>query len=136
MSENISGATMRLVGYYDAGDIGKKNYFVTDIPGDLLSHVIYAFAGLTPEGICVSLSPADDDTNFPQLAELKATFPRLGVLISVGGANHSANFSAVAAQENLRQQFVQSSVEFMAENGFDGIDIDWEFPSAAESANF
>ena len=37
MSDTLSDATPRLVGCYEAGDIGAKQYFVTEIPGDLLS---------------------------------------------------------------------------------------------------
>jgi chitinase len=58
------------------------------------------------------------------------------VLISIGGANHSTNFAAVAADPRLLAQFVQSSVQFMTQNGFDGIDIDWEFPGSEDSSNF
>ncbi len=136
MSDTVSAATTRLAGYYEAGDIGAKQYFVSDIPGDLLSHVIYAFADVTAMGECVSVNAKDDGINFPQLVTLKATYPQLGVLISVGGASHSTNFSAVAADDGLRTQFAQSSVQFMTDNGFDGIDIDWEFPEAADSSNF
>ena len=127
---------MRLIGYYEASDIGARQYAVTSIPGGLLSHVIYAFAAATPEGDCFSINAKDDAINFPQLATLKTTYPQLGVLISVGGASHSANFPALAADESLRTRFAQSSVSFMTANGFDGIDIDWEFPQSADSSNF
>ncbi|WP_180539777.1 glycoside hydrolase family 18 protein [Nevskia soli] len=132
-------ATKRLVGYYEAGDIGAKQYFVTDIPGDLLTHVIYAFANVTVTqsgAAVVSVDAKDDGINFPLLSTLKTNYAQLRVLISVGGANHSTNFSAVASDDGLLTQFVQSSVQFMTENGFDGIDIDWEFPGPEDSANF
>ena len=127
MGDDLPAATKRLVGYYEAGDIGPKQYFVTDIPGGLLSHVIYAFATVTAAGDCVSLNAKDDGINFPQLVRLKAEHAQLSVLISIGGANHSTNFAAVAADPRLLAQFVQSSVQFMTQYGFDGIDIDWEF---------
>jgi len=139
MSDTLSAPTKRLVGYYEAGDIGAKQYFVTDIPGDLLSHVIYAFANVTVTQSAVavvSVDAKDDGINFPLLATLKANYPQLRVLISVGGANHSTNFSAVASDDGLRTQFAQSSVQFMTENGFDGMDIDWEFPRPNDSTNF
>ncbi len=136
MSDTVSTASKKLVGYYEASDIGAKRYFVTDIPAGLLTHVIYAFANITPTGECVSVDAKDDAINFPQLATLKANFPELGVLISIGGANHSTNFAAVAGDDELLTQFVQSSVQFMTQNGFDGIDIDWEFPGPNDSTNF
>ena len=102
----------------------------------MLSHVIYAFANVTVEGSCVSVNPKDDQVNFPQLQNLQEDYPQLLMLISVGGANHSINFSAVCAAAATRADLAQSCVEFMTQNGFDGIDIDWEFPGAADSENF
>ena len=136
MSNTVSATANRLVGYYEAADIGAKEYPVTSIPGDLLSHVIYAFADVTATGSCVSVSPKDNATNVPQLASLKAEYPQLRVLISCGGAHHSSNFAAVAGGAGLLGQFAKSSVQFMTQNGFDGIDIDWEFPGPNDSANF
>jgi GH18 family chitinase len=136
MSDSVPSATKRLVGYYPASDIHAQNYQVTDIPANLLSHVIYAFANVTAEGACVSVNPEDDQVNFPQLQELQEEYPQLLMLISVGGANHSTNFPAVCASPVLRANLARSCVEFMTQNAFDGIDIDWEFPGAADSANF
>jgi chitinase len=136
MTNPVSAGTKKLVGYYEAGDVGAKQYFVTGIPAALLSHVIYAFVNMTPTGDCVSIDAKDDAINFPQLATLKANYPELLALVSIGGANHSTNFPAVAGDEGLLTQFVQSGVQFMTQNGFDGIDIDWEFPGPDDSANF
>jgi chitinase len=70
------------------------------------------------------------------LLALKANYPQLLLLISVGGASHSTNFSAVSGDAATRAQLAQSCVQFMTQKGFDGIDIDWEFPGAADSENF
>jgi chitinase len=135
MSDISQGQSMRLVGYFPAGAIHTQNYQVTDIPAALLSHVIYAFANVTAAADCVSVNANDDSVNFPQLLDLKLNNPGLVVLISVG-ASHSANFSAVSADAATRAQLAQSCVQFMTQNGFDGIDIDWEFPGALDSGNF
>jgi GH18 family chitinase len=136
MSDISQGQSIRLVGYFPAGAIHAQNYHVTDIPAGVLSHVIYAFANVTAAGDCVSVNAGDDSVNFPQLLALKASCPGLLVLISVGGASHSTNFSAVSADAATRAQIAQSCVQFMTQNGFDGIDIDWEFPGAVDSGNF
>jgi len=136
MADALPIQSMRLIGYFPAGAIRTQNYNVADIPAALLTHVIYAFANVTAAGDCVSENAKDDAVNFPPLAALKAKFPQLLVLISVGGASHSTNFSAVCGSTATRAHLVASSVQFMTANGFDGIDIDWEFPAAADSANF
>jgi len=136
MSDTFPSQANRIVGYFPAGAIHTQNYHVADIPAGLLSHVIYAFANATAAGDCVSVNAKDDAVNFPQLRDLKANFPQVLTLISVGGASHSTNFSAVSAAAATRAHFAQSCVQFMTQNGFDGIDIDWEFPGASDSENF
>ena len=49
-------------------------------------------------------------------------------MISIGGWTLSGAFSDVALTENSREIFAYSAVDFMVEYGFDGIDIDWEYP--------
>jgi chitinase len=65
-------------------------------------------------------------------------------MISIGGWTWSKNFSAAAATDSSRKAFVSSCVDFMQTYGFDGIDIDWEYPvsgglyagSPADTANY
>jgi chitinase len=136
MSDKLQAQNMHVIGYFPAGAGRTHNYRVADIPADLLTHVIYAFANVTAAGDCVSVNAGDDAVNFGQLAKLKANSPQLLVLISVGGASHSTNFSAVCGDTATRAHFVASCVQFMAQNGFDGVDIDWEFPAAGDRASF
>jgi chitinase len=135
MSGTLPNQNLRLIGYFPAGAIRAQNYHVGDIPAGLLTHVIYAFAKVTATGDCESVNSEDDAVNFPQLLKLKAAYPKLSVLISVGGASHSTYFCPVCADSTMRQHLAQSCVQFMIQNGFDGIDIDWEFPGATDSEN-
>ena len=128
----------RLVGYFSASAARdqKLDVATSNLPAGQLTHVIYAFATVTGAGVCASVNAQDDQVNFPQLAALKTQNPGLMTLISIGGAGHSANFSTAAATASSRQTLAASCVSFMKTNGFDGIDIDWEFPAAADTANF
>ncbi len=54
--------------------------------------------------------------------------PELKTLISVGGWTWSGNFSDAALTPESRAQFATSCADFMENYGFDGIDIDWEYP--------
>ncbi len=83
--------------------------------------------------------------NWNQLKKLKAKYPNLKVLISLGGWNWSRGFASAARPEN-RAAFVASCIDgyirgnlpaFDAAGGpgaaagvFDGFDIDWEYPAA------
>ena len=129
-------SAIRIAGYFPSWGIHAMNYHVTDIPADQLTHVIYAFANVTATADCVSTNASDDQINLPLLAQLKQQHPKLATLISVGGASNSKNFPNAASNAANQAHFAQSCVQFMKQNGFDGIDIDWEYPTAALKKNF
>ena len=47
---------------------------------------------------------------------------------SIGGWTLSDNFPSIAADPVLREHFAQQCVDLIKAYGFDGIDIDWEYP--------
>eukprot|EP00804_Cyclotella_cryptica_P024464 CCRYP_017568-RB/>CCRYP_017568-RB protein AED:0.03 eAED:0.03 QI:1933/1/1/1/1/0.81/11/100/1752 len=50
---------------------------------------------------------------------------------SIGGWTLSSSFPAVAADPQKRNRFARECVGLIADYGFDGIDIDWEYPGYA-----
>ena len=85
--------------------------------------------------------------NFGALLQLKELHPRLKVLISLGGqAGNSAGWVAAAATPGGRAALATSCIELFVKGNiaagvrapglFDGFNIDWEFPSAADKQNF
>lgn len=138
----VPGAN-RIVGYFAAWSVYGRDYHVNEIPAEKLTHLNYAFANISAEGECTLGDPyADIDKfyegdswdpgakrgSFHQLELLKAAHPSLRTLISIGGWTWSGKFSDVALTSASRQKFVSSCVTFMKTWGFDGIDIDWEYP--------
>jgi chitinase len=85
--------------------------------------------------------------NFNQLKKLKAKYPNLKIVVSLGGWTYSKYFSDAAATDASRKKFVSSCIDMFikgnlpSRNGFggpgsgagifDGVDIDWEYPGAA-----
>lgn len=67
-----------------------------------------------------------------QLRNMREINPRLKVLLSVGGSDTSKEFRNICADPAKMQQFAANLIENMDAYGFDGIDIDWEFPSTPE----
>ena len=50
------------------------------------------------------------------------------VMPSIGGWTLSDNFPGIAADPSRRNRFAQQCVDLIVAYGFDGIDIDWEYP--------
>lgn len=128
---------------WDPADTPPQNYIIAylagwatlsgfDIMHDLdasrLTHVNYAF-GLVGTDHKIKMSdPVNDPINFGELRKLKEKYPHLKTTIAVGGWGGSANFSEAAATEEARTIFADSLVDFIIEHGFDGVDLDWEYP--------
>jgi chitinase len=65
-----------------------------------------------------------------QMYALKLKNRHLKVLFSVGGWTYAqAGHFAFALDAGLRQAFVKSAIQYIEDYGFDGVDIDWEFPA-------
>ena len=77
-------------------------------------------------------------TNVPGLyartLALKKVNPRLKVLLAVGGWRAGSEpFVAVVNSETNRKSFAENAALFIRRHGFDGLDIDWEFPGSRGS---
>src|SRR4029077_18305542 len=160
----IGGTTpMKVVGYFPRWGI-YSNYFVKNIvtsgSAPLLTHLDYAFANVV-NNRCVSFDPWADYQapvtaghavngqadiqgalagNFHQLQELKKLYPRLKIIMSIGGGSSHPNAFRSAALSTNRAAFVKSCVDMyirgyfaaglVAPGIFDGFDVDWEFPAS------
>lgn len=130
-----------IIGYYS----GWSTYSGSDIAeldGSRLTHINYAFAKIGADlKIAVGDSFADLEKKFPgdkvtdrfhgnfnQLLKMKQRHPQLKTFISVGGWAWSGRFSNVALTDYSRSVFADSAVKFIVKYGFDGVDIDWEYP--------
>ncbi|MEA2708959.1 MAG: chitinase [Phycisphaerales bacterium] len=116
----------RVIGYYAGWSVDR--FPATKIRGDLLTHVNYAFAIIDKDHECVARDPKHAEKGFAQLRELKAKYPHLKTLISVGGWTDSTGFYDTAKTAESREKFAKSAAAFAKMNGFDGVDIDWEYP--------
>ncbi|KAH0579107.1 hypothetical protein H2248_003260 [Termitomyces sp. 'cryptogamus'] len=147
ITKRASGKTS--FAYFTNWGIYGANFQPTDIVPSILTHILYAFADVNPSTGAISLtdSYADEQKHFPsdswsetgnnlygclkQLYLLKLKQRNLKVLLSIGGWTYSqyGHFDFVTSA-SARATFVTSAVQFIEDYGFDGIDIDFEYPSS------
>jgi chitinase len=157
----------KVVGYFAQWGIYGRNYHVKNIDtsgsGSKLTQINYAFWNVTSDGHCSTQdSYADYDRfydaassvdgvadswdagslrgSFNQLRKLKAKYPQIKVVISLGGWTLSGGFSQASATAASRQALAADCINKLVKGNFasglsvpgvfDGIDIDWEYPAA------
>ncbi len=134
-----------------------------------LTELDYGFSDVSADGLCSSgdswadyqrrfsaaesvIGQADQAGqallgNFNQLRELKAAYPELKIVMSIGGWAWSGHFSQLAATAEGRQKFVASCVDQYLKGDlpglqagaaagiFDGFAVDWEYPGEPGNGN-
>lgn len=127
---------MRTVGYFEGWNSGTRPCNVwqpENIDSRSWTHLNLAFATIDPVTYHISQMASNDSSLFLRFSSLKDRNSQLQVFISVGGWNAgNAIFSAMTATPERRASFIQSAIQFMTTFGYDGIDIDWEHPMAAD----
>jgi chitinase len=133
----------RIIGYFPSWAVYARDYHVSEIPGELLTHINYAFLNISEQGECIPgdayaeidrFYPGDSwdqgalRGSFHQLRLLKEAHPHIQTLLSIGGWTWSSQFSAVASTAESRARFARSCADIMEQYGFDGLDVDWEYP--------
>lgn len=133
----------RIVAYFPEWGVyaGHNGYAISNIPWDKITHINYAFATISKgqvaifdewaaTGITFGEPQGSPYTgNYGQIKKFKQQYPQTRVNISVGGWSQSAGFHDAAATPESRKVFADSAVKFIRTYGFDGVDIDWEYPT-------
>ena len=120
---------LKVIGYV----AGYEDFDPINIDAKKLTHINYAFANIVDGNVAFELPT--DSLKIVHTLNLRKQNPDLKVLFSIGGWVWSDQFSDVAAYQNSRVKFAKSAVKLMKSYGFDGIDIDWEFPGQREEDN-
>ena len=67
---------------------------------------------------------------YTRVQKKKLENPDLKVLLAVGGWNHgSAGFTEMVSSRSSISKWIKNAIRYAQDNGFDGIDIDWEYPA-------
>lgn len=130
----------RLIGFYlsQSSIYQQPPCFPADIDGSRLTHLIYGHSVVNDSNLLDSgdawndyLRPAGPSCaccangNYYQLSILRKTFQHLRVILGIGGWSGS-QFMSNAVQSPLA--FSRSIVNWVVRFGFDGVDLDWQYP--------
>ena len=111
--------------------IGNRKLETEKLVFDGIDILNVAFTNITNNHVGL-LYPADAE-NFMQVRKIKKRYPNMRILVSVGGYGTSEDFSTMAHYAEQRAIFVDDAVRFVRYFGFDGIDLDWEFPGMTKN---
>jgi GH18 family chitinase/aryl-phospho-beta-D-glucosidase BglC (GH1 family)/predicted carbohydrate-binding protein with CBM5 and CBM33 domain len=124
----------RIVSSYRGWKYSNYAAYMQQPPGTTLTAGVglfdeYADAGANSAAEALTMSPAyTTNSNFGQLQVLKKQYPKLKTMVSIGGWTLSAPLYSISRDAQKRADFAKSAVYVIVKYGFDGIDIDWEYP--------
>ncbi|XP_029291758.1 chitinase-3-like protein 1 [Cottoperca gobio] len=131
-------SSSRLVCYYNSdaenrGDAGK--FMVSDIDPNKCTHLIYAFSGINNANELVPTNE-NDIAHYQSFNTLKTRNQLLKTLLAVGGLTfNTQKFTTMVATMQSRENFIQSAITLLRDNGFDGLNLDWRNPRGAGSTS-
>lgn len=118
-------------------DIRRVCYFRMDpkteirldqVDGCLCTHIILAFARIDSHGDLVVKCEADY-AYLERVREFKRKHSGVKVMISVFNEEEFNGFPKIATDNECRQRFAKSVIEFLQRYHLDGIDLNWQFPN-------
>ncbi|KAF1985932.1 glycoside hydrolase family 18 protein, partial [Aulographum hederae CBS 113979] len=127
----------RKIGYWQSWNVRQRacNRIMPDqIVTDGFTHLYFAFASIDPNTYNIRTYHSDDERLFPLFTALKTD--KMQTWIAIGGFDFSdpgpthTTWSDMCSTQDSRAAFITSLVQFMDKWGFQGIDLDWEYPAS------
>ncbi|KAL3418772.1 hypothetical protein PVAG01_08993 [Phlyctema vagabunda] len=133
---SAKSAEGRKVGYYQSWNVRKRKCN-SKTPKQLntegYTHLFYSFAFIDPTTFQVTPAHTDDKAMMKEFTGL-AKPGGLQTWIAIGGFDFSnpgptnTTWSDMVSTQENRNSFIDSVELYMKDNGFQGVDLDWEYP--------
>lgn len=137
---SYTSAAQNLICYYDSASylrqgLAKMYRSDLELALEFCTHLVYGYAGLKAGTYeLFSLNVDLDMFQYKEITSLHQKFPHLKILLSVGGdhdvdlAHPNKYIEILEANRTLQQNFIDSSMILLKRNGFDGLDLAFQFP--------
>ncbi|KAM0718295.1 hypothetical protein Q7P37_006627 [Cladosporium fusiforme] len=135
-----AASTNRTVGYYESWAVNRKCQSVS--PEELnvtgFTHINYGFLLFDPNTFAIASADNNGSSLITRFTDLKSKNPGLQTWVAIGGWNFNipgptaTAFSDMVGSPENRTKFSKEIISFMDAFAFDGLDIDWEYPSAPD----
>ncbi|KAH2125637.1 hypothetical protein KXW75_003140 [Aspergillus fumigatus] len=135
-----TSATKKTIAYYEGWNSERACDTMPpeNIPIGGYTHINFAFLYIDPDLYTIKPMETSQQELYSRVTALKKRKNGLEVWISIGGwafndPGPTANtFSELAASKSKQSTFFESLLSFLDKYGFDGVDLDWEYPVDAE----
>ncbi|KAJ6731782.1 NOD FACTOR HYDROLASE PROTEIN 1 [Salix purpurea] len=110
-----------------------KTFPPSAIDTTLFTHILYAF--LVPSNVTFKFEVSDSAASLLEnfTGTLHRKNPPVKTLVSFGGGGSDPKlFARMASNKGSRKIFIDSAIQVARTYGFDGMDLDWEFPKNPE----
>ncbi|KAK7260933.1 hypothetical protein RIF29_27234 [Crotalaria pallida] len=112
--------------YWPSGD----DFSPSSIETKYFTHIYYAFVELESDSFKLDITNNLVQKWITEFVDgLRNRYPPVKTLLSIGGGgSNSTLFSIMARTKQNRENFINSTIHVARQYGFDGLDLDWEFP--------
>ncbi|CAI5756836.1 unnamed protein product [Candida verbasci] len=122
--------------YYSNWSVYQRKHFPCNINLNYYTHIFYAFILIDENTGKLKFSDEWCDLNMPmeglsgniQLFNRLKESNRFKLIMSIGGWGTNHLFESIIQDGSKLDNFVDSCCYFIKKYGFDGVDIDWEYP--------
>ncbi len=105
---------------------------VPDVKFRMTNVVVYAFFEVNTSG---SLNVINPTTLAAVIAKARANNTKIFVGINDGSGDGKTNFRNMAATATGRNNFIRDVMNKVRQYNFDGVDMDWEFPTTSDGTD-
>lgn len=133
-----TSVSKRTIGYYETWANSRKKSPVApeDLNLDGFTHINFAFSFFDASSFEITSMDSNAASLYSRFTALKGKKDGLQAWISVGGWSFTdpgptqKAFSNMVSSQGNRAKFIGNLRQFMDTYGFDGVDLDWEYPGA------